>query len=260
MRGRKKRGTRKVGKIEPPLTPLAGLLADHFPAVAPPAPTPDPEGAFRTFVGREPLDLDARSIGNWADLAMAYQNALVGEKTPIDLARKLEELQRPVPERANAAAHNTIVASKLIDSAMLMHLRPERWHDQVALAISRIALETAGRAVLIAHGTRDEPERYEQGDGFEAAACIAALKRPLASDSRATPPDLVYAWLCRFGHMNYAATRLWFDDHDELALKAYAGIAYVSWATAKATEVVTGLSGLAKWPDNMPSPLPWTVG
>ena len=156
------------------------------------------------------------------------------------------------------AGVNLITAFHMLQSALLLHMRPEAWNDNCAPIFARTAMECTGRAALIAHGRTDEPHRWDKGPTFSAAQCVAALElAPVVLPAHVPRPKRVYAWLCNFTHMNSEGVARYTSPPVDAHEGTYAALAYVSWLTALVAEGVSGHSPLARWPGTMPAKLPW---
>jgi hypothetical protein len=214
----------------------------------------DPEENFRRLATQAPAELNLRSIGNWEHLTFAYLNAFLASQFTRKLALRIDELGAVPSARAEAAGMNVLVASQMLQSAIILHLRTETWHDRSAMALARTALEAAGRAALITSGAGDEASRWSRRENFTARRCLAALNAAVSLRRRDVLPSRVYEWLCNFAHMNAAGVAHFFDGPETKHEDAYAAIAFVSWAIAVAGEDVIG-EPIAQWP--ILPPYPW---
>lgn len=217
----------------------------------------DPESNLHKFVGKGMADLTARSVGNWKDLSDAYLNGFMASKFLVDVSHALEAVAAQPHPRAQGAGVNIMAASYTLLSALVLHLRVEPWNDRAAMALARTALESTGRAALIATGTANEATRWENEVQFTAKECVVALDKVVAKRREgARPASAVYEWLCNFAHMNTSGLRHFFDGPATKHEDTYAALAYVSWATAVVAELVFGDVEFAQWP-RFPETVPW---
>lgn len=217
----------------------------------------DAESNFACFAQKGIAKLDERTVGNWDHLARAYLNAFAAGKFISDIAAHIEALGGSIDERADAAGVNIVAASNILHSALLLHLRPEPFHDRAAMILVRSALECTGRGAAIAEGIGDEVDRWNKNKAFGTGECMRALAAlTCAANAAASPPTDVYAWLCNFTHMNSVGLKHFFDGPTTRHQDTYAAIAYAAWTTAVLAERVVGATDLASWP-TMPAHLPW---
>lgn len=254
---------RNTPNVEPPLIPLA-MIVNSLPG--PPVEgitvhlPPDIRQSFSDYVGRAPADLDARPFGMWVHFADNYRNAVTADYAVRELAKLIIDRggDAVANVRANDAGVLLLVASHLLNTASIVHVRSDETTHAHGLILSRSALECVGRAALLAFGVGDEVQRWHDKEEFKAADCIRALV-PVVARSRptASSPQVVYKWLCHFTHMNVQGIERIQSKDPAIRDESYCGHAYVSWLTAVLAERVTGLTDLARYPSALPEKLPW---
>lgn len=218
--------------------------------------------SFLEFAKRLPSgELEKRSVGNYDDVQVVYQNAWWGEWLVQTMAREIYNRQLSIPVRDNAAGVCLIAASQTFDSAIILYLRPEPWTDLSACMLIRSALEATGCAAFIARGTSDEVERFDKHvpRRIEPRESVSSLQ-PLLERARPGAPlayGQVYNWLCERAHLRSDAIEPYMQYPEApRSEETYAAMAFVGWAIAVVTEHVTGRPALANWP-HMPPKLPW---
>ena len=261
--GRRKKKARKTGPVEPALVPLKRSV-DALPGPPVVGVTMRYEGVFEenlaSYIARQPADLASRPIGTWAHLQQAYRHAVVADHAITGLAKAIVDRGgNPAADvRANNAGVNVLVASHLLNSATILHVRPDATTHTHGLILVRSALESTGRAALIATGTKDEVHRWQTGTSITANECITALG-PVLSRREPGAADVmkVYAWLCNFTHMNVHGVEHLQDTDPSRRDDNYCGHAYAAWAAAVVAEIITGIANLAVYPSPLVNPLPW---
>jgi hypothetical protein len=220
------------------------------------------EENFAGYVARKPADLNARPIGTWSHLQDVHRNTVLASDAVIRLAKVIAERGGTpgLDHRANNAGVNLLTACHLLHSASVLHARPDRTTHAHGLILVRSALETTGRAALIATGDGDEVFRWKAPRArISASECICALSPTLSLRQPGAPEaSKVYAWLCNFTHMNVRGFMHLQDTDPSRRDDNYCGHAYAAWAVAVVAEVITGIPDLAIYPSAwVDPPLPW---
>ena len=217
----------------------------------------DPAENFRRFVDRSMPNLAERRFGGWNDIALAYVNSFMAHKFTVDVARALEGVAAKPSPRAELAGVSVIAGCETLQSALLLHLRPEPWNDRMSMALARTALECSGRGAVFALGKGDEfsrwmaDKRVEPWEGYRALDPLVKARRDSASEA-----SVVYGWLCNFTHVTQKGLEHFFEGRTTRHEDTYCALAYVAWTLAVVAEHVIGNVTVAQWP-NLPDKLPW---
>lgn len=258
--GKKSKGKGASVVPDPPMKPLretldrAGKTIEELRA----GMLGDPAANFTRFVERPIPNLAERRFGSWDDIALAYVNSFMAHKFTVDVAHAVEGVGAKASPRAEVAGVNVIAGCETVQSALLLHLRPEPWNDRMAMALARTALECSGRGAALALGKRDEfsrwtaDKRVEPWEGYRALDPIVKARRPSASEA-----SVVYGWLCNFTHVTQKGLQHFYEGRTNRHEDTYCALAYVGWTLAVVAEHVIGNVTIAQWP-RLPDELPWS--
>jgi hypothetical protein len=209
-------------------------------------------------------DLGSRSVGDLDDILAIWKHTIKAKDTARLAQIAIVQRAGSMAKRQNFASVAIQGAAQTLDVALLFHTARDTWFAAATISQCRIALELAAKAVFISTGADDEPGRWRSAHmirdrhkrraaQISMSEAMPVLQRYLAiRHPNADAIEDVYHWLCGYVHFD-ARALIRNQNHED----AYAALAYVGWATAVGSEVVTGVMPIAEWPKRWPARKPW---